>query len=428
MREIPKFENSNENIPEEENEKEIINQPDLKLGKELIKDHVTVEKIEDKSPLKSGEIFDPEEELARIFSLKSGDRRSQLAAFKEKLAFQKEGLSTIQETLAENIRQNPNGSANAFFESVGELVDKYGLSPYQKGCTFHMINEYCKVHKQSYELRRKYPEDINLYKGIFGRQPKGKVEVIEGPYFYFRLHDLRDFAFVQSRAFAKKRELQPEDIEYADKIAGASVNVPLSKADIVILAENAGGREFDENSENTMKHEEQHAIEGLFDKRIQPHDFYKEFEEAKTDNERALIVKRHFRFIRQMGEEKAKGEILAYLKEAQDASLMKDGLFNIMTNLDYYNFFPHTEEYTSDLLGLEVDEEKKQAVEEFAEKIFVNEFENNIKDGIGSFCKLEKMGYSKEKIIAALIQEPLSKWKKVVKRLANKPISNNASI
>ncbi|MGC9049164.1 MAG: hypothetical protein ACP5IX_03025 [Patescibacteria group bacterium] len=153
-----------------------------------------------KVPIKSGEIFDPEEELKRIKKLHGREGLEEIEKYKEKLIYQKQGLTEMQDFLIQKIRENSDISFDNLNILVQDFAVKYGFSEKQKEITNDILHKYIVRHQAVDALRKKFPEDKRLFKFLFNRKPKGKIEILTGPMtFYIRCHNLEDYAWIHSQ-------------------------------------------------------------------------------------------------------------------------------------------------------------------------------------------------------------------------------------
>ncbi len=131
-------------------------------------------------PIEPDEIFNPEKELSEIKIASKKERKQKLQEFKEKLAYQKEGLARTQEELTNIIRENPDIAWRELYGKTLDLLVKYGADE-QKDKVRKILSNYHWRHLAIKEAREKFPDENQLFEAVFGRPPRGKIEVIEGP-------------------------------------------------------------------------------------------------------------------------------------------------------------------------------------------------------------------------------------------------------
>lgn len=383
-------------------------------------------------PIANGSIFNPEDELIQIKSSSPKERRKKLIEYKEKLAYQQEGLAKIQEQIIEEIRNNPDILFDELYSKViMEGALNYGLITNQVDIIIDTFSDYKSKHEAVRSSRQLYPSNQDLYKAVFGVEPKGGVDIIEGPMtLYFKCFDVEDYARIHSQSFLQNKDLTEEDVTVAKRSGGVSINTSLiPELTGTLIAENSSVTS-PEGSSKILVHEEQHAIKRLFwderNRRVQ--DWYS-IAEAKTANEFENLLTISNRFERETtAENRAKDEILAYFKDntrnqIQIYSLLtlpeeQGGLYDYLKHLKSSHGTEEIEWLNKNIR----DESERQLRSNLFWKnnkmVFVDEYNKMLKDGINTAFNLRFKGsYTTEEVIAILIKEPLSKWPKVSKRL-----------
>lgn len=386
-------------------------------------------------PIKYGEIFDPEREIRDILKVPKEQRRQKLTEFKEKLTFQKVGLARAQDLLIDEIRHKPNGKTEDFYEMAIEMGTEFGMNETQKKETKEILERYEKQHNAIEKVRKEFPGDKELFRGLFHKAPKGKIEVLVGPVsLYFKCYDFEDYMTVffheRMKGSGKKRDFTEEEKKEAMESKG--INVPSSSyPDIgwAIMAENASGvgnsSQSDEESKQIFTHEEQHTIKSFFEKEelLDPNHpsslfpIRKRFLDAETEKEKEKVLEEYFRAFRHNAEEYAKDEILAYYKDGRlpvvyerlSASKEEDGDYDYLA-----------EPKKIDYLWMKATDEVRALSKRVRDRVLIKEYKETLASGVESIRKMEAGGYDKEEIIALLTHEPLSKWKKAVDRVLEK--------
>jgi len=385
-------------------------------------------------PINSGEIFAPKEELEKIRQSPKEERWEKLKEFKEKLFYQKEGLAKLQESFISLIRKNPDIKLPTFLKQLDRFSRKFGLTAEQKNIARFVFNEYVQKHKAIKQIRKKYNNTVELYEALFGQKPKGEIEVIEGPMtLHFRCYNLEDYALIHSGKFIwDQPKLSVQDIKNAANRPGVYFSIGPRDHSLlagIITAENAEKRKFDaKKSQKIFKHEEQHAISQLFFK-ISNYwgilDYDSAFKTAEkmeaTQNleQKKLIFENYLRNLRkQVIDERVKNEIISYLRSEGSilkalsvlTAAKKDGGYGFCDAMENYfvsagNIFSNVPDF----------HHFNQTV---LEKVLKKEFGQVVFNGVMAFRRLQlEDGYSLEKTIAFLLQEPLSTWPKIVQRL-----------
>lgn len=377
-------------------------------------------------PIKRGESFSPEEEIQDILTLPKEERREKLKEFKEKLAYQKEGMGKIQEQVIQFIREKPDASIGQLFELVRDFGPSYGFTEEQKEVARSMLQEYATKHNAIREVRKETPNDDELYGRLFGAMPQGKVEIIEGPMtLYFRCHDPVDYARIHSQAFIEGRSVSETDIYAANMSGGVSIETSKIPAlSGTIIAENSKGKQFGPFEESILRHEEQHAIRLVFNN-INDLNFvksslagYHELEHADASKERMVLLERNLKTIRNNVGERAKNEILAYFKQnAYSPQEILDILKKPAAEGGLYDYLAHSKDFLENKLTKLLGEENRELIQNSIRNVLEIQYRNLLDDGVHSFQNLIHAGCNRDQAIAILIKEPLPKWEKAVKRL-----------
>lgn len=403
-----------------------------KRGKKEAKTHsligqVLEEKLRKKEvvpPIAPSEVFLPAMAVREIHKAPKEKRPILLKNFKEKLAYQKEGLALIQEKLIEKIRQNPDISFDELSSKLDEWGETCGVNWFQKELFKSVLEKYIEKHQEVRRWRREYPDDAMLYGILFGRMPKGPVEVVEGPMtLFFRVHNLEDYARVHSQSFLRNTEPTAEEIQEADKTGGCFIVSSLFPAlQGTITVEKAEGRPIDANSQNTYLHEEQHAIKNLFNTVARDLSGLEEkIIEAVSPEEREQLIARYLRMDREYQENLAKGEILSFFRTGTSAEEIFDELAKSKENGGIYDYSANSikreKKRLEELLMPRWGNEAPPLIKKAAEKVYGIEYSNLLFEAITACVALKELNYSVEQTIATLLPEPLRRWKKVVKRI-----------
>jgi len=342
------------------------------------------------------EIFNPEKEIGKIRKGAKAWQWEKLAKFKERLAFQKEGIAQIQRLLYEKFEKNEFRDVEEIRQNIFNLENKYALSNKQRGLVEKAADICWRQHNSIQQnigdcLKRNGNVDgKKLFEKIFRRPPQGKVEVIIKPItVYFRLFNDKDFAYALSGEYFAGRNIDDNDLKNASRYGGAKLgnsHFPgLENAVAIERTPNFFRRNFTNFSQRVLVHEDQHSFNDLIDQALgsaYKNKDKKNFitKEKKWDN---IITRR------------AKNEICAYFKDGSTAEeirrkLMKGSIY---------------------AYGQDYQREAKKYGEKFSE-----EYIKIIEEGIVSIFDLVKYGYPKEDALALLTTEDISKWKKVVER------------
>lgn len=375
--------------------------------------------------------FNPEEELRNIRRASKEERAEKLDKFKEKLSFHKEGLGQMQERLIQEIRKNPDASFEELYQMALQIGARYGMNEQQRETAKEILQTYTEKHAKIRELRERYPNDKDLYRALFGQNPKGRVEVITGPItFYFRCQNLDDYTRIDSQSFWRGTDITAKDRKEAKVTSGVSIATSLIPGlEGAIIAENSSsmggiGYAFKSLSgfHSIHPHEEQHAIKRLFSDKVVEHSTLERLESATTDKERERALKSYLRHRRQdYFENRAKGEILAYFKGGNDsAQTIVEILIKPQEKQGLYDFLADDEDYIKNRLAGKLGSQFQNLIDKAVNEVYRVEYKQLLKDATRAIWQLKKTGHSTDKAISILIHEPLSKWKKAVERLIEK--------
>jgi hypothetical protein len=398
------------------------------------------------------EQFNPSQELENVRKAPKAERKEKLAEFKEDLARQQQGLAKVQELMIAVVRENPDMQLPELMEEVERLSVAVGMHDNQKRVAETVLQQYVEKHHAVREIRQQFQEDRELYHALFGLYPRGKIEIIEGPMtLYVRCYDLGDYTLIHSQKFLDTRNWSNEDEKQAKMSGGVSIGTSLIPGlGGTIIAENAskfgagnsvlhtdGTSEqrygFDHASENEKQrsraiheHEEQHAIKRLFAEPIRKIKFNGPEGYFSTDEDR----EKYFRWLRDTGEEHARDEILAYFKDGTPGETAVSFLMKPEHEGGLYDYFAGERKEAVDLMRGNQDPvtyllagdqgfsmEEKINLLKILHKVFTEEYEQLLKEGVAACERLVASGWSKDRVIGLLIHEPLSNWKNVVGRL-----------
>lgn len=397
------------------------------------------------SPIRPGEKFNPEIERRKLWKLQGEERAAALKEYKEKLAFQKDGLAMMQTELIREIDKNPDLSAEEAEDIVREFAKNYGLTRGQVMTAGRIFGAYQKKHAAIIKISSEHPDPQDLYKTLFAAEPKGKIEIIKSPMtIYFRCHNLEDYARIYFQYKLMEEDDRPPnraEIKTAKGSRGFSTNIArLPELKGAIIAENAKGRPFNEELIEIYIHEKQHAMQKLVSEAAGDLDPIKPItggDEKKFEEE----FRKHIEMRKAIIEEAAKGEILAYIRGGRIVSesageeiakkLLKSGHYDYYAKDRDEAAGPELDQY-AEIISMPKEQVRQIAERALNEIYDEKKYQQIIKRGIDAFIKLWRgfkegsaADYHMEKIIAFLAREPLWKWPSVVKRLLEYKMNNN---
>lgn len=384
------------------------------------------------------EIFDPEKELQRIRKASKEDRPEELAEFKENLIEQKENIAETQNELTKVILENPDISFNEFHDKAFDCMRKFGLTQFQYSVALEVFQEYRLKREKILEMRKKYPENDDLFKAIFGLKPQGEIDIDEGPMtFYLKCFSPIDFATIYRGTYKNNRlPNQSEMLSVASISGGLIMDLPIPKLNGAVIVENSFVAEHQRAIIRT--HEEQHVVNNLFRETFKKEYSLKNFLDAKTSAEKKRELYKYLRYLRaSRADHRAKDEILAYFKVGHPNNRIFNSLMQDEGEGGHYDYLGPVRKEAKENLnmryagspikkylkmlgfnpGKTAEKELQKLINEGIYKIFSLEYPNILTSGLESITKLELAGYEKDKILAILQHEPLAKWKKVTDRL-----------
>lgn len=369
------------------------------------------------------ETFDARRELAGLKAIPKTERREKLAEIKQKLSVQTEGLAQVQANIFSTIRNNPDASYDDLRSAMIQQGAVYGMNERQREIGDDVLKKYIAKHEQVRGLRNQYSDDRELFKALFGRSPKGEVEVVDGPMtFYFKCRDVNDFALIRSQSFIEGREPTAGEVAAAAHYGGlAGVSTLIPGINGSVMAENSSHEVFQKSpgqSDTVRTHEEQHVMNHLFAEQFdEARDVIGRFHEAKTQGEKEVAVEDYLRYFQQKAEEESRDEILAYFKDGRS-------LDEILTTLSLkkdegggYDFLVEDRAMGEYNVAVLFGEEFQSFARSKASKMYDAEYRDHLKTALQSVERLTKSGYDRDKAIALLVHEPLSRWDKVTGRL-----------
>ncbi|MFQ5662179.1 MAG: hypothetical protein ACE5F2_02935, partial [Candidatus Paceibacteria bacterium] len=377
------------------------------------------------------EPFDPQLELRKVryFSKEeidniSSEKRRQIQKeridrYKEQLLNQKKEIAEIQISFEKEIRNNPDISFEDLMSSLYMRAPKARLTSSQIDIFRSGLRSYALAHQDIELYRQEYPDDDKLFEACFGRLPKGEMEIIKGPMtFYFRCHNIEDYALIHSGKLDSEERLNEHDVTSANMSGGVKTSkslLPYFKG--VVIAENSFGRSV---NKKTYIHEEQHAIHQLFEDERAMQDIFMSGLEKSSAKEQEKVLTSSLRRKREDFESRAKNEILAYFKDGTDTEQIKQILSKDKKYGGLYDYFKdwYSRDGAKEANELIDSGLNKDLVDETFVNVFITEYRIDIiHPAVEAMQTLSDKGLAKEEIINLLINEPLSKWPKVVKRM-----------
>lgn len=365
--------------------------------------------------------------------------REQLAANLRSTAGALMGLTNI-------LRQYPDSPKTQLLDYFERTIANTPLNPTQRKLLNIGLDLYKERHQAVKKVRSEHPNNAELFTFLFGRAPKGGIEVKEGPItLYFRCHNLEDYALIYNGAFGEPASKKTDSKE-AKKSGGVALQeYPIPELKSSIMAEKAQGNPFDNQAQNILVHEEQHQILNLFKEAYRryylthssenqegpltikklalenaPSNFipfkYQILSEklnTETDStkQKALIAD----FVRQgkrAGEAKAKNEMLAFFKEGVSIPQIQEFLLEPKSKGGLYDYF--SKETRADIvkdLTRRLGAEYRPYVAKLVDDILVKEYDLMLRTTYKVLLTFAESDLSREQIVNLLMNLPLSRWK-----------------
>lgn len=380
------------------------------------------------SPESTRKIFDPERELGAILGLPKEERRQRLDEYKVKLAWQRKGLARTQAMVVEAIRKNPDMTEQEFDALFGKEAEKFEVSNEQCIRALTIFGNYKKKHEAVEKYSAQYPDPEDLFREVFGFDPSGPVEVVKGPMtLCFRLKN-EDFVNIYGGKRHNGQVVSPKLRKDAKLAGGFALNGSLiPELAGTLLVEKAGLiNKVLGNPEAVRAHEEQHAINTLFQEdlrvyrnRMQVADAWKRIDVAATPEELRDGICKLLRMYRGEMEDKdrASDEIFAYLREGRPSN----EILRILMKSPLYDYFrgerKRTKEAVQSFRGDRFTKEEERIYDEAADQVFIEEYRERITQGLTAYLGLRQMGFTEEGVRGVLLHEPLTRWGKVVERI-----------
>lgn len=377
------------------------------------------EPFDPKLEIKKIRYFSEDERKDRPFKKRIEIQKERLSDYKKKLLKQKENIAEIQISIEKSVRDNPDLNIEELMDIVYLKSPKAELTNYQIDAFRKGIGEYVKKHQAVENYRTKYPNDKALYSACFGHSPKGNIEIIKGPMtLYFRCHDIEDYARIYSQKTGQEDSIDIHNLTKANLSGGVAISSGGNEGSLrgCIIAENSRNRLL---NKETLIHEEQHAIQRLFENEITKKELIQVFKKLPIEEQEKALLS-YLRLERENFEDRAKDEILAYFKDGTELGEIKKIILNSKEQGELYDYY--REWYEKEGRNEREDYIKAGASEYFINNCFSKVFRSEyrfeiVNPAIESLWNLKNNGLSKEKIINLLINEPLSGWPKFRERL-----------
>lgn len=394
-------------------------------------------------PYLNYEPFIPEVELKKFKKLSSAEeqlppekkreiRLQKLEDMKQQMEKQKAQIAFLQVKLLQKIQRQPDLSAKEFLDEVINSAHIYKFSPAQVDFFQNFIQEYQKRHKAIKKIYRLHPDDKELFKFFFGREPQGHVQVKKSPLaFYFKCANQNDYARIYNEKFEPEDEVTPQQKDKALNSYGCKINYPkIPELYNSIIAESSS--QIDEKqSKQTFQHETQHVLNTLFKDEQVRYSAIWDIKQAQTPKERKKALERFMKFKREeeFDIDVAKDEILAFYQDGRSLNDIKDHLTDpykensrgkIISGLYDYFHQPEYAYFKKDILyviaqALDLKTHETE-INELLEKVFTTDYHKQISERLNNIRQLQAKGYSRAQTVALLTPEHIDHWPKIANR------------
>ncbi len=363
-------------------------------------------------------------------------RNKTLVIFKENLAKQREGLADCRVFIEKSIEFDNDVPKEKLMALVEKFGEKYSFTDEQKQTIEKLIDGYFDNHSKVLEVRKQYPDDLDLIDHLIGRKLDrskiGKMEISVGP----MTIDIEADNNITALLHSKSKNPITAPLGFVGRSSGENpIYYVVINQDEELRIEDID----DLTGEKTKKHEYEHVKNNMFKAvfesqvdeakiidlrdKYQGAKFYQEGGSFNSDEplfeskeyyeglNKENILEDYLKIERDIALRRVKNEIIASLyTESIEALKSKDELEDMFLNEQgSYDYFKYPRKKIYGYL----DEKGR----EIWKKVLGEEYISVIKKGVESFADLINRGYSKEKAIAILTDKDLQDWPKTINRL-----------
>ncbi len=356
-------------------------------------------------------VFSPEAELARIRSLPKEGRREALDKFKENLATQREALANCRVFIERCIEFNHDVPKKKLVGLIGKFSTQYGFTEKQKQITEQLIDGYYTNRQRALEIRERFPNDTALVKELSDIEfdNTAKFDISTGPMSI----DITTNGFNAGRIFQNSKNIVIK-LQFGGFAAKSQHKQPVPY--IVINKSNfwQGRLRHRDALIHEYEHQKNRLFREIFEKQADPSEeilIFSQYESEQDPELKKGLLEAYFRLRRRGALQHAKDEIIAMKKDggsySYDFFFMKD-----KSPYDYLTYVRDWEAKKNDSLW-----------QETAERILVDGYRKVLESAVSAFDRLKKEGgYTRDEIIAMLVDRPLPEWPKTAKRLLEQKV------
>jgi len=339
---------------------------------------------------------------------KGAKRRDAFENFEKEVLGRVENVAIARHELENIVRENPDISADDLKFGFDSKTNKLGLLPEQVVVAHSCIDRYISLHAAVKRWSERFPDSKDLFKNIYSREPKGKVEVRIGPMtIYFICYNIEDYTTI----YTGDKNVNNKDIQIARRSGGVSTDsCPAYTLEGAIIAENCS--EHSRPIKEILIHEEQHAIHRLFEKPLTGARYDYDFEREIDPEKRRLLFLQYFRYRREeIGEHDVTDEILAFKKGGRKNKEIIGFLMQKTEKGGLYGYFDKVKKELAKLYAHIPD------IDDMIHEVFVVEYKKIVTAALTAFDNLRLYtDLDVDGEIAYFSMIPIRHWPKMVKR------------
>ena len=375
------------------------------------------EKLTQRTVILPGVIFSPSRELYSItHSQKShAEREAAIFLFKEKLAYQRIGLTNLRDRLLIDISVDPNIFSEKIDRQIVDYRHHFGFDDYQVEAIAQLTDSYIEKQKKIRELQESCKDEKGnidskrVFAEVFGHQPITEVKAEFRPMeVLFIVKDREEYkkALNSSHegdlkpisAEEKAREEKSEGMLLA-KVGGLENMVVIVSTDDKKLEEHEGTHALNRHISPLVEQASGENSSVLKDR----------LKIADTDEEKRIAADAYNKRILRLRLMGLQDEILAHFKQGMNPEQIKEQLVGLDSNY----IIDKQKELQGILEG--INKETSEVLSKSFENVF-NAYEETVKKGIDALKSLHKAGYSPEQALGILSVVELKDWEKTAER------------
>lgn len=387
--------------------------------------------------------FDPDKEVKKLLSAPREQRKKTVAKFRDKLARQREAWALCRTFTEEKIEANPDISRKEMLDIIGQFASNYGFAERHIRTAERLIDGYIEQRKRTVEIRRKFPDNIELIKRLtrvkFTQADKSDFAVEVGPMSL----EISCSGFNAGRIYERLKNPESKDPVVGFKYGGFSAETPDAKPVYYLVVNKDYTIEDPEFHATVVFHEREHQKNRILSSKIYgisgvradvrktlnrgiwgflrhqvgerlfgfernfENEILQRYESARAPEEKAFLLEEYMRLRREHALNEAKDEIIALKAIPGFTRYNKCDIFLDKGGpCDYLAELRNCNKKKDDTLW-----------QETAQRMLVDEYGDIIDSAIAAFDDLVRLGYTRAEVIAMLSDKRLSDWPKTVRRL-----------